>query len=631
MDRIRTRLRAILRPEGDPKILRAILRPAGDRNIARLKRKQALLGALTQRIQLIIFALFLVGYLWMVAIPSPGLGRGIYIDENALQPGQVNTYWNWGDVGHADRYLEQLERLRDSNATSTQRAHFLMNEFSKLGIASSTQDYAFTSSIGTVGGTNAYAVLSSPRTSGTEAMVISASWVSRADGSLNLRGVSTVLTLARFLKGYSLWAKDLVFVISDNHLDGMQAWLNAYHGSTQSNLQAEELELTSGVIWTALNIDYPAHSFSHLGIFHEGINGRLPNQDLLNSFHWISKWTGGVPVLVYDHLDSQDGVPSWIPSAYRNEIHTYLQRSKTFSRHVGYQVRGTGSGVHGLFHQSAMHSGSTAFTIFAVPANGPHGFHAIGRVIESTLRTTNNLLERLHASFFFYILAAPDHFLKIGSFLPSAVLISVAMMFSGLKVWSDAAWISEPHSEKKEGITWVQRSRPVIPVLCIMLSHHVLGGLLFTALTSSWFSHSQTIASVLIFVVLSALPLSALLVHSRDTKTTAPISQLLKSLNLCFASTVISITTVVNFSLAMSLAILLGLPLSLSSPSQSLLPRLVKFAPYIALGLGWLLAHDELRNALWHWEILRVWFAPFVCIVYTPLVLQAGLVCLLPM
>ena len=85
-------------------------------------------------------------------------------------------------------------------------------------------------------------------------MVISASWLSRTgdgDGTFNLRGVSTVLALAAFLKrkilysindvsfstlsaiDYSYWAKDIVFVISDGYLDGMQAWLGAYHGSEQ--------------------------------------------------------------------------------------------------------------------------------------------------------------------------------------------------------------------------------------------------------------------------------------------------------------------------------------------------------------------------------------------------------------
>lgn len=33
------------------------------------------------------------------------------------------------------------------------------------------------------------------------------------------------------------------------------------------DLVAEPLLLSSGSIWTALNIDYPGHSFSHLGVF----------------------------------------------------------------------------------------------------------------------------------------------------------------------------------------------------------------------------------------------------------------------------------------------------------------------------------------------------------------------------
>ena len=86
-------------------------------------------------------------------------------------------------------------------------------------------------------------------------MLISASRLSRTgegDGTLNLRGISTVLSLASFLKGrfpmylkdhlptiqfkgYSLWAKDLIFVISDGYLDGMQAWITTYHGVEQNS------------------------------------------------------------------------------------------------------------------------------------------------------------------------------------------------------------------------------------------------------------------------------------------------------------------------------------------------------------------------------------------------------------
>jgi len=36
---------------------------------------------------------------------------------------------------------------------------------------------------------------------------------------------------------------------------------------SRSDMHSESLQLTSGVIWTALIIDYPGHSFSHLGVF----------------------------------------------------------------------------------------------------------------------------------------------------------------------------------------------------------------------------------------------------------------------------------------------------------------------------------------------------------------------------
>ena len=44
-----------------------------------------------------------------------------------------------------------------------------------------------------------------------------------------------------------------------------------FNTDAKSDLVAEPLSLTSGVIWTALNIDYPGHSFSHLGVFYGGV------------------------------------------------------------------------------------------------------------------------------------------------------------------------------------------------------------------------------------------------------------------------------------------------------------------------------------------------------------------------
>ena len=122
----------------------------------------------------------------------------------------------------------------------------------------------------------------------------------------------------------------------------------------------------------------------------------------------------------------------------------------------------------------------------------------------------------------------------------------------------------------------------------------------------------------------------ALTVRPSSPEQSAPIVGILKAANLCLASTVISVTSVLNFSLAAVLAVLLGVSLSYSTYKSALPAKLGRYVIYVGLGLGWLFLEKEVQTAIWNWEILGVWFAPFVCVVYTPLVMQAGIVSLLP-
>jgi GPI-anchor transamidase subunit GAA1 len=57
--------------------------------------------------------------------------------------------------------------------------------------------------------------------------------------------------------------------------------------------------------------------------------------------------------------------------------------------------------------------------------------------------------------------------------------------------------------------------------------------------------------------------------------------------------------------------------------------RIARYLAYLVLGLGWVIAKERVDGAFLDWEVLGVWFAPVVCILYAPLVLQAGIVCLL--
>jgi hypothetical protein len=78
--------------------------------------------------------------------------------------------------------------------------------------------------------------------------------------------------------------------------------------------------------------------------------------------------------------------------------------------------------------------------------------------MESTLRAINNLLERFHASFFFYLLPHPGWFHKIGSYLPAAILIGAGMTIEGLQMWIESGWTRGAIVQKGDRL-WVRRGR----------------------------------------------------------------------------------------------------------------------------------------------------------------------------
>lgn len=100
---------------------------------------------------------------------------------------------------------------------------------------------------------------------------------------------------------------------------------------------------------------------------------------------------------------------------------------KTLLEHFKYAALGRPSAAHGVLSKHRI----DAVTFYAVPAEGPHGFHSLGRIVEGAVRASNNLLERLHASFFFYLIPAPDKFLPVGHYLPAAVLLGASLTLGG--------------------------------------------------------------------------------------------------------------------------------------------------------------------------------------------------------
>ena len=105
--------------------------------------------------------------------------------------------------------------------------------------------------------------------------------------------------------------------------------------------------------------------------------------------------------------------------------------------------------------------------------------------------------------------------MKIGMFLPSAVLVGVAMIFWGLGQWVEAGWVQESPSElqqqEKEDDskvvnavtttvsavqpTWRPRRRPVLPAIVTILATHTIGLLAFAMINTSGFLQNQAVRS----------------------------------------------------------------------------------------------------------------------------------------
>jgi glycosylphosphatidylinositol transamidase len=196
---------------------------------------------------------------------------------------------------------------------------------------------------------------------------------------------------------------------------GPQAWVDAYHDA-HSSPEVASLPLKSGALQGAVVIDYPSdRRFESLHIVYDGINGQLPNLDLFNTIVSIAS--------------GQMGIPSSLQQMWKH-TDTYHDRLQTMLRGMIRQ---------GLGHASGPHSSFIPYHVDAVTlqpfGEGWQDEMAMGRVIESTFRSLNNLLEHLHQSFFFYLLMQSNRFVSIGTYLPSAMLVAVNFTIMAMGLW----------------------------------------------------------------------------------------------------------------------------------------------------------------------------------------------------
>lgn len=94
------------------------------------------------------------------------------------------------------------------------------------------------------------------------------------------------------------------------------------------------------------------------------------------------------------------------------------------------------NGNHGLFYRFSVHA--VTLESFATQGSNPyrHGFQSMGQIVEGIMRSVNNLVERLHQSYYFYLLLNSGRFISIGEYIPTLGLILVILLIKSYVLWN---------------------------------------------------------------------------------------------------------------------------------------------------------------------------------------------------
>lgn len=474
-------------------------------------------------------------------LPLDEYSRRTYISENALLPGQVHTYFGGSDQNVLRAYKHEVSGLE--NSTNAEVNDKLEDMFKGIGLKVGRQNYTYHSSGNTYAGENVYALLQAPRGDATEAIVLVAAW-RNIKGEFNGNGLALALALTRYFKRWSLWSKDIILMVPPDSRAGTQAWVDAYHDAhDQSNVAS--LPLKGGALQGAVAIDYPHEGrFSGVHIAYDGVNGQLPNLDLINS--------------VVNIASGQMGMDATIQEMWHHN-NKYDDCLKTMLRGMLNQGLGHAVGPHSSFIPYHV----DAITIQPI-GNGWHDEMGLGRLIEGTFRSLNNLLEHLHQSFFFYLLMHKERFVSIGTYLPSAMLIA-----ANFTIMAISLWVKSGHGDQSTDVT----SAPAMVERHLFLPLGLVAACQFLGFVPLFiFNHAPASLATPLFAICSILTstlphvLSSLFSSTCSPQNnTRQFYQLTKSFSLLLLGMFLSALATLNFSLAFLVG-LFSVPLSFVQP-----------------------------------------------------------------
>ncbi|CAH1963460.1 unnamed protein product [Acanthoscelides obtectus] len=416
--------------------------------------------------------MYIVGILWFCSLAYPAMNANTYFSENALLPGLVKTQFREDKLAltYHEELLDEMKKYDDSIPYP-----WLLAKFRQIGLDVFVHNFTLNSPLNKkerYTGQNVYGILRAPRAASVESLVLSVPY--RPPTSVHQTtspSIAVMLAFAKFAAKEKYWAKDIIFLITEHEQLGIQAWLEAYHGVTCGNddaLDHGDLRGRGGAIQAAINLELHSEKIGQLDVKIEGLNGQLPNLDL---FNLVSK------------MCSREGLYQTFKNRglhyYRNEFKEWWRYFRNTLAMMATQASGIPNGNHGLFHRF----GIQALTLEgfeqtkAAKSSMKVGMLSLGRIIESIFRSLNNLLERFHQSFFFYLLPASDRYISIGLYMPAVSLIAGALFIKAFAKWLKLQGDSDSLDNKSA--SFGQEVEPIKIIVTFISIHLFSIGLLY--------------------------------------------------------------------------------------------------------------------------------------------------------
>uniref|UniRef100_A0AC34QZR3 Glycosylphosphatidylinositol anchor attachment 1 protein n=2 Tax=Panagrolaimus sp. JU765 TaxID=591449 RepID=A0AC34QZR3_9BILA len=359
-------------------------------------------------------------YIYYATLPD--VIENTRVSENAFLPGVVRPRFD------KEASLSIFAKGLKNAFKNGNEKDYVLDALEQMGIEAYRQNYslnvAYSIPKTRFDGQNVYGILRATKNPSVESMLLVVPFdVNR------LEGAALALTMADYFKEQVYWARDIIFLFADPSPVAVEAWLSAFHGYPVSNLIRESLPKRSGTIVGVFIFDFAGQRFSNFEAKFFGVNGRQPNLDLINV---IGKITGGyhmggttVQGLHYGQDSHEALIESLIRSIY----------GQTFQEI---------DGLHSVFGSY----GISAVSLVGIPSTKKSAervdLHHLAIIVESCFRSLNNILEKLHQSYFLYYLLSPKKFMSVAFYMPITGFFMVSMLFLALKEYFRRAGFSVP-------------------------------------------------------------------------------------------------------------------------------------------------------------------------------------------